>query len=154
MDSEINLLELIQRGGVLNDVQGKTAEEIYKNVCEDIALPFYVDRNVLYTELCEREKMISTAIGNGISLPHPRHPIMKKEFDQQITVCFLHEPVDFKALDHKPVKVLFVILTNDQQAHLKILSQLAFVFQNEKMKSLLKGNPDYRTLQDTLKEIL
>ena len=84
-----------------------------------------------------REKMMSTAIGNGIAIPHVRNPVVLHIDHPSITLCFLKNPVDFKALDSKPVSILFILLSPSVKKHLAILSRLAFCLQNTKFQEYL-----------------
>ena len=84
MENEIDISELIHRGGILKNVEGSTTSEIYKNIVQMIDLPDCMDRDQVYNALCAREEILSTAVGNGIALPHARAPIMKDEKDQRI----------------------------------------------------------------------
>jgi PTS system nitrogen regulatory IIA component len=73
-----------------------------------------------------RENLGSTAVGDGVAIPHPRHPLVLHVSRPSITLGFLETPVDFGALDGKPVDTLFVILSPTVRAHLHLLAVLAF----------------------------
>ena len=148
MENDLDIMKLIYRGGIIHNVEGSSAQEVYKEICGKISVPSYIDKENLFSELCQRENTISTAIGNGISLPHPTHPLMKDIEDQQITVCYLKNPIDMKALDHNPIKTMFIILTSDQKSHLKILSKLACAFQEKEVVHSLQEQPDFEILQE------
>ena len=60
-----DLSVLIQRGGVFDNVEGSTPEEIYKFVTDNMKAPFSLDSQTIYDALCSREKIMSTAVGNG-----------------------------------------------------------------------------------------
>lgn len=154
MNSEINIIELIHKGGVFHNVKGSTAEEVYRNITNAISMPKGLDKDVLYEELCNREQLMTTAVGNGIALPHPRYPLLKKEDDQKIVVCFLEKPLIMSAPDSKPVYVMMLLLTNNSQAHLKILSQLAFLFQKSEVRNCLESSPVEAELLTTIKQFI
>ena len=86
---------LIRNGGVFTDVEGKTPQEIFANVCPKVDFPEDFDREALIAELVEREKILSTAVGNGIAIPHPRKSMVKEDEDQRIIVCYLKKPIVF-----------------------------------------------------------
>lgn len=80
------------------------------------------------TELFEcmlgREKMGSTGIGNGIAIPHAR----MMSSDKAVAVLIQCEkPIEFDAIDNRPVDVLFALLVPDAQCkeHLKTLACMA-----------------------------
>lgn len=154
MDMDVNLSELIHRGGVYFNVKGKTPQEIYKTISKAIVLPPELSSETLYNELCQREELMSTAVGNGIALPHPRYPLLKKLEEQRIIVCFLDNPLIMNAPDSKPVYVMLILLTSSSQVHLKVLSQLAFLFQKKEFRSILEKKPSESELITAVKKNL
>ena len=74
---------------------------------------------------CWRARALrSTGIGDGIAIPHVRNPIVLHVPRPMITLCFLEKPVDFGALDGKPVHALFSLISPTVRAHLHLLSRL------------------------------
>lgn len=149
-----NVADLIKRGGVLFDVEGATTAEIYRNICDSIVLPEGISKENVYKALCDRERIMSTAVGYGIALPHSRGTILKNEEDQQITVCYLKEPIDMNAPDARHVYVMFVLLTSNSQTHLQVLSQLATLFKEESIKQLLEKHAGQEELVKAIQELL
>ncbi|MCQ2611826.1 MAG: PTS sugar transporter subunit IIA [Treponema sp.] len=155
MESSTNdeLWDLIARGGVLHDVDGTTTSEIYKNIVDQIHIPESVTKEGVYTALCDRERVMSTAVGYGIALPHCRGTILKDNSEQQITVCYLKKPIDMSAPDSRFVSVMFVLLTANSQTHLKVLSSLAGLFKNSEFRQLLENHADADELIKAAQEI-
>jgi PTS system nitrogen regulatory IIA component len=54
-----------------------------------------------------------------------------------MTTCFLKYPIDFKALDKKPVSILFIVLSPAVKMHLALLARLAFCLQDPKLQNYL-----------------
>ena len=80
--------------------------------------------------LLAREALGSTAIGDGIAVPHVRNPVILHLDRPMITLCFLERPVEFGALDGQPVDTLFTLISPTVRAHLHLLSRLSFVLRN------------------------
>ena len=137
---EVDLAKLIHRGGVFKNVEGNTPQEIYAKICKMIDLPEGMSSDQVYKALCDREEVLSTAVGNGIALPHARTPIMKEEKDQRICVVYLKEPIDMKAPDEREVYVMFVLLTHNTEVHLKDLTELAGLFRNLRFRKALESH--------------
>ena len=51
-----------------------------------------------------------------------------------ISLCFLEKPVDFAAIDGKPVHALFTLISPTVRAHLHLLSRLAFALRDARLK--------------------
>jgi PTS system nitrogen regulatory IIA component len=96
-----------------------------------------VDRDFLFQVLLARERLESTGIGGGIALPHVRSPIVLHVPKATVTLCFLENPVDFRALDDEPVQVLFTLISPTLRAHLHLLSRLVFTLRDAGFRSLL-----------------
>lgn len=153
MNNDINIIELLQKGTVLFDVEGDSPKEVYKNVVDKIEYPKGLTPENLYTELCQREELMSTAVGNGISLPHSRYPILKNSDDQRIIVCYLKKDLQMNAPDGRLVSTMFILLTSSPQFHLKVLSQLAFLFQNKDFRTTLENKPNQAELLEAVKKV-
>jgi len=151
--NEVDLAKLIHRGGVFKNVEGKTPQEIYAKICKMIDLPEGMTADQVYKALCDREEVLSTAVGNGIALPHARSPIMKDESEQRICVVYLKNPIDMKAPDEREVFVMFILLAHNSQIHLKVLSSLAGLFRNPKFKKALEARSDEAILASIIKEL-
>ena len=150
---EVDLAQLIHRGGVFKNVEGSTPQEIYAKVCKMIDLPDGMTSETVYKALCDREAVLSTAVGNGIALPHARAPIMRDASEQRICVVYLKNPIDMKAPDKREVFVMFVLLAHNSQIHLKVLSSLAALFRDAKFKKALELRSDEATLASIIKEL-
>lgn len=131
------LYQALNAGNIYYDIQGTSPEEVLKSIVDILPLPQKLNRNSLWQMLIAREKIVSTAIGNGIAIPHVRNPVVLHMEHASVTLCFLKKPVDFKALDDKPVFILFILLSPSVKKHLVILSRLAFCLQNEKLQKHL-----------------
>ena len=154
MENKNEVADLLSRGGVLFDVEGNNTSEIYRNICEKISLPNEVTKEGVYAALCDRERVMSTAVGYGIALPHCRGTILKNNESQQISVCYLKNPIDMSAPDARRVYVMFVLLTANSQTHLQVLSQLASLFKDSSFKQLLEKRACLDELMKAANELI
>ena len=74
-------------------------------------------------ELSKREELGSTGVGDGVAIPHARFPEIDKAFGM---LFLLRQPIDFNALDGKPIDVVFLLLL-PESAKGEQLSALACV---------------------------
>jgi len=92
----------------------------------------------IYERLIAREKLGSTGIGEGIAIPHSR----LEECEDTIGALFiLDQPIDFDAIDRKPVDIVFVLLVPAEatEQHLQTLSMLAQKFNQEEYRAQLRS---------------
>jgi len=136
--SPAGLAEALETGGIFHGVEGTSKESVLRSVVEHMRLPDGMDRDFLVQMILAREELASTAVGEGIAIPHVRGPIVLQVPGPQITLCFLKNPVTFGALDGLPVNILFTLVCPTTRAHLQLLSKLAFSLRDEQFKRILK----------------
>lgn len=143
----LNLSELIDRAGLVENIQANNPKEAITSALKQLSLPEEPKIQIIENAILEREALMPTAVGYGIAIPHARNPIILKESEQRLGVVYLTEAVDFNALDHMKVKVLFIILAATPRSHLQILSQLSFLFHKESFREALFKFPKLEELK-------
>jgi PTS system nitrogen regulatory IIA component len=123
-----SLEEALRSGGVHYRVEGKDKVSVLRSVVNILSLPDGVDREFLFQVLLARESLGSTAVGDGIAIPHVRNPITLHVTKPLMALCFLETPIDFQAMDGKPVHTLFTIVSPTIKAHLNLLSNFQWGF--------------------------
>jgi PTS system nitrogen regulatory IIA component len=135
------LVSAMKRGGVFHDIKGTDAAEVLKAAVEIIPVVSNNTKENLYGLLLERENLTSTGIGKGVAIPHPHRPLAEDDYGPVITTCFLEKPIDFAAIDDKPVFVMFILLCPTVKQHLHLLSRLAFCVRDEAFVEFLRTYP-------------
>jgi PTS system nitrogen regulatory IIA component len=118
-----------------------------------IKFPESITSDAVFNALCAREKIMSTAVGNGIALPHASVPIIKEEEEQRVCVVYLKEPLDMNAPDEMKVHTMFVILTQNRQTHLQVLSRLVSLLRDTSFLKLLENQANGVDLIEKIKEL-
>jgi PTS system nitrogen regulatory IIA component len=134
---ELLLTHALRRGGVVADLPCEDKASALKSICGAMRLPAHVDREELHSVLVAREALCSTGIGNGIAIPHPRGPIVLGIDEPLVMLAYLRQPIEFGAIDGKPVSTLFTIVSTTVRVHLLMLSHLMFGIQDEDFKGML-----------------
>jgi len=150
---ELLLTNALRRGGVVYDLPCTDRRSALRAICDAIVLPAHVNRDELHDVLVAREALCSTGIGNGIAIPHPRGPIVLGISEPSLTLFFPKHPIEYGAIDGKPVTMLFVILSTTVHVHLTMLSHLMFALQKIEFKRLLEGRAPQAQLFDYLQGI-
>jgi nitrogen PTS system EIIA component len=133
-----SLVAALEAGGVHYRVSGSDKAGALREVVQLLRLPDEVDREFLLRVLLAREAIAPTAIGDGIAIPHVRNPVVLHVGRPSITLCFLDQPIDYGALDGKPVHTLFTIISPTTRAHLHLMSRLAFVLRDAEVRCALE----------------
>jgi PTS system nitrogen regulatory IIA component len=144
------VLPAIKTGGVFYNVTGDSSESLLASAVEMIPNIQDDQRPVILSKLLEREQLASTGIGYGIALPHPRTNPDLVLARPQITTCFAAQPVPFEAIDHKPVTVIMVLLSNTTKEHLSLLSRLAFFLRDAAFRDRLLAAPPPKAIFDLI----
>ena len=127
----------LEQGGIHFGLAGNTQEQVLAQVIELLPLPGHIQREPLKEMLLSREQVGTTGVGDGIAIPHVKHPVVLAGMEPMLGLFFLDRDVDFGALDGQGVHTLFVILTSSFKGHLSLLSRLAFCLQDENVRSVL-----------------
>jgi len=135
---QYNLASLVERGGVYHDVPGANPKELLAAVINCLPPLPSLDTKELYREILEREALVSTGIGKGIALPHPRNPMIGEDGEPLAAVVFPAQPLDWNAPDGIKVHTVFLIVSSSTKQHLGTLSKINFLCQQEEFYTLIK----------------
>jgi PTS system nitrogen regulatory IIA component len=99
--------------------------------------------------LMQRERLGSTAIGNGIAIPHGKLPRLERLFG---LFARLDRPIDFEALDGQPVDLIFLLLAPESAGadHLKALARVARMLREPEITRMLRDSQDREALYAVL----
>lgn len=134
-----NLPKLLESGGIVSAVPGTTVGEIIANAVERIQTPPGLNKEDIVLALMHREELMPTAVGKGIAIPHPRNPVVTDPKNASVSICYLGQPVDFRALDGVPVHTLFILFTATPRMHLEVLSKISHLLQQENFLRKLRS---------------
>lgn len=115
----------------------ETRDQALKEIIDGLhAVGKVEEPKAFYQAVIEREKIVSTGIGMGIAIPHAKLPAYDQFF---IALGILHKGVDWQALDHAPVRLIFLLGGPDdkQTEYLQILSSLTSAIKNESFRKKL-----------------
>lgn len=143
-----NLCSALDQGGIHYNIEGQAVDAIIGNAVERLTVVAPEIKPNLVAKLMERENLTSTGLGNGIAVPHPREPESLSIASASISACYLKTPVDFNALDGKPVSLLFVLLSPSVRTHLQLLSRLSYCLRDRAFVTFLHSSPQPDKLRE------
>ena len=128
----------------------KDKDELLKNAVKLMCRSGIINNEKEYlNSVLEREKESTTGVGNGIAIPHGRCKTVDKA---GLAAIVLNKPVEYEALDNKPVELLFLIAAPEDKGnvHLEILSKLAMMLMDQEFTFKLKNS---RTAEEFIRAI-
>jgi len=146
------LADLIERGGIYRGVAGTNPREVLGALVKALPPVSSVPMETLLKAVLEREALMSTGIGEGIALPHPRNPLVSSEAEQFAALAFLAAPVNWNSLDGKPVETLLLIVSASAKTHLRVLSEISFFSRAAEFRRLLKERASMEEILSYIKE--
>lgn len=128
----------------------KDKDELLKNAVKLMCRSGIINNEKEYlNSVLEREKESTTGVGNGIAIPHGRCKAVDKA---GLAAIVLNKPVEYEALDNKPVELLFLIAAPEDKGnvHMEILSKLAMMLMDQEFTFKLKNS---RTAEEFIRVI-
>ncbi|MBN1525732.1 MAG: PTS sugar transporter subunit IIA [Spirochaetales bacterium] len=127
MESEyIPLSRLFDEQLIMFDIAQKSKRDVLQElVLLAKANNLIADEGPVLEKLIEREQLMSTAVGHGIALPHLRKPDSKLVYGPKIIIGISREGIEFGSLDKKPTHLVFLILTDSETVHIRVMAKLA-----------------------------
>src|SRR5881398_3407930 len=116
-----------QRDDVLNELVGRIPEIAARPEA----------KLTLLRALQEREQLHSTGIGDGVALPHARNALVGL-VEKPVVVFGRHdEGIGYSALDAKPARLFFLLVTTTVAQHLAVLARISRLIRDPKLRQNL-----------------
>jgi fructose-specific phosphotransferase system IIA component len=150
----MNLLENLKKNNILIKPHAKTRWEILEEMAElavknkDIPIE---DAESIKKALIEREKSMSTGIGNGVAIPH----CSTSKVSNIVSVMALATTgLNFEAIDNEPVKIIILLIVPKDKLshHIKTLANIAKLMNNAELREKLLEVKTADAILKTLKQ--
>jgi PTS system nitrogen regulatory IIA component len=152
-NNEWSLAAVVERGGVYYDVPGSSPKELVDGVIALMPPIKALTPGELHRQIMEREALVSTGIGHGIALPHPRNPVFEGANEEPlVAIAFPVMPIDWNTQDGSKVHTVFLIISASAKQHLNTLSKINFICQKEKFHSLIEARVSKKEIVAAIKE--
>ena len=149
----MNMADLISKDSILVNVKSKSKKNVLETISDNLANGDSGQKDTIFDKLYEREKLGTTAFGQGIAIPHARIPQIKSP---KILFMKLSEGIDFDAIDKKKVDLIFSLIVPDTKDdfHLEILSKVASLVDNKIFVQRIRDLSDKKEILDLFKNNL
>jgi len=127
-------------------------EHVLKQVVEPLRTSRIVRQPRRFLEsVLERERMVSTGIGHGIAIPHPRRPTPGMFKDPLVALGVCREGANFEALDHQRTYILFLLCAPTEDIQLRLLARVIQIGRHLSAIEGIKRAPSTAAVQEILR---
>jgi len=145
----MELSEILSLGSVHSSLKVQSKKRLFQEISNAASVQFGFDKSATLNALLTRESLGPTGVGRGIAIPHAR-------LAECETVCgmffSLDMPVDFEAVDRRPVDLVFVLFAPEAAGaeHLKALAQVSRTLRSEQTCTKLRSTDDPQAVYSIL----
>ena len=134
----MNINNMLSDRSFLVNFEASSKKNVLDKLTKLAERDFKIDSQNLLETLIKREKLGSTAVGNGIAIPHANCPNIDKP---KVFVAILSNSLDFNANDDQPVDIIFLLLAPDNSGseHLQALALVSRLLRNKELTTKLRG---------------
>jgi len=148
----MKITDILTEDMVVPALRGRSKGEVIEELAGVVAAGHpEIDRARLVQALEDRERLNSTALGEGIAIPHGKLPGLKR-----VVAAFGRSTggIDFSSLDGKPTHLFFLLVAPEDSAgaHLKALARISRLLKDETFRSRLMQAADRAELFRTIRE--
>ncbi|NLF32509.1 MAG: PTS transporter subunit EIIA [Planctomycetes bacterium] len=131
--SALRASEVIRPSLVTLSIRPGPKEQVLRELIVPAAeTGFAADPDRLLASLLERERMMTTAVGHGVALPHPRRPLGGMFAEPALVVGVCREGTAFGAIDDRLVHVLMLVCSTRDSIHLQLMATAAWLAQSDR----------------------
>ena len=146
---EVNDLLVLE--GVTADLKATSKKQALQDLARRAADVSGLHERAVFDVLMERERLGTTGVGNGIAIPHGKLPNLDRLYG---LFARLNQPIDFQAIDERPVDLVFVLLAPEGAGadHLKALARISRLLRDQNVCDKLRGTDNAEALFAILTE--
>lgn len=147
----MEIIDLLTQDGVNADLKVSSKKHALQDLARRTADISGLQERAVFDVLMERERLGTTGVGNGIAIPHGKLPDLERIIG---FFARLKKPIDFQAIDERPVDLIFVLLAPETAGadHLKALARISRLLRNETKCEKLRGTDNAEALFAILTE--
>lgn len=133
----MKLSEIMSGNSVFVGLKANSKRQLLQELADKAAEVTGISDRTVFDTVLERESLGTTGFGNGTALPHGRFAELDKIYG---FFAKLASPVDYDAVDGKPVDLVFMLLSPESSGadHLTALAQASRILKDESIRSKIR----------------
>ena len=133
----MKISDILTEDYIITGLHGDSKDAVIDAMIDLVASsPKVLNKSKVREAIFEREKIMSTGVGNGFAIPHG-----KTDGVADIIAAFATtaKPIDYQSLDEKPVRLVFLLVGKDNMVgpHIKLLSRISRLMSKEDFRKRL-----------------
>ena len=134
----MNINDMLSDDAFLINFDGTSKKQVLEELSKLAETKLGINSRTLLENLTKREKLGSTAVGNGIAIPHANATTIDRPF---VFVSTLVNGLDFNSTDDLPVDIIFLLIAphNKGSEHLQALALISRLLRNKDLTTKLRG---------------
>ncbi len=141
----MEISDLLVLDGVIADLKATSKKQALKDLACRAADVSGLHERAIFDVLMERERLGTTGVGNSIAIPHGKLTTLERLHG---LFARLQTPIDFQAIDERPVDLIFVLLAPETAGadHLKALARISRLLRDKGVCEKLRGTDNVEAL--------
>lgn len=147
----MQLSDIIAVEAIFPSVRAPNKRQLLQDMSSHAAKLTGLDQRTVFDVLLQRERLLSTGLGQGTAVPHGKFTELHRV---QGLFAKLAHPIDFKSVDEQPVDLVFMLLSPATASgdHLMALARVSRLFRDPQIAGKLRGTDDAEGLYAILTE--
>ena len=132
-----DIVKYLTEDSIILDCDSKSQKNALEIISNKMSKLTSTNKDEIFEKLYEREKLGTTAFGNGIAIPHAR---IEGIDDAKIIILKLNQAIDFNSIDNIKVDIIISLLVpkDSNDVHIKLLSNIATLLDKEVFRDQLR----------------
>ncbi len=133
----MRISDILTEDLIITGLEGDSKDEIIDKMVDLVGTsPKVLDLDKVRKAIFERERIMSTGVGNGFAIPHGKTDAVS---DIVAGFAVTEQPIDYESLDEKPVRLVFLLVGKDNLVgpHIKLLSRISRLMNKEEFRRKL-----------------
>lgn len=150
----MKLTEFVVQNAIVPELKASTKEDVIREMVASLKTCGNIraeDEDAVVEAILKREELGSTGIGNGVAVPHTKHP---SATELVATVAVSQQGVDFASLDGEDVFILFLLISPPDRPgdHLRGLENISRHLRGSDFCNFLKQSKTVKDVWELLAE--
>jgi fructose-specific phosphotransferase system IIA component len=137
----MRISDILTEDLIVTGLEGDSKDDIIEKMVDLVGTsPKVLDIDKVRKAIFERERIMSTGVGNGFAIPHGKTDAVS---DIVAGFAVTERPIDYESLDEKPVRLVFLLVGKDNLVgpHIKLLSRISRLMNKEEFRRKLLEQP-------------